>query len=328
MKPVRLDLENVGSPRARLTLAYAGILVLLLIAFSVVVFALLSMLVWQDVEPFRDDPSIVAAGQRMLVSYAWRLAIANVGGLVLVAGAAFLLAKVTLRPLEQAIALQQQFTNDASHDLRTPLAVIRTETSAALGNGKPISPEAAQRLSIIDEQARRMERLIDQLLTLSHVDADSALNREPADLAAVVHGVVRDLSPLAEARNIELQVERSESAVVLGDELKLSQMIGNLVDNAIKYSPDETAVRLAVWQNRDAAFLTVSDQGMGIPADETERIFLRFHRADRTGSNGQSGFGLGLPLCRWIARAHGGEVTVDSREGLGSTFTVRLPAIV
>ena len=328
MKPVRLGIENVGSPRARLTLAYAGILVLLLIAFSVVVFALLSMLVWQDVEPFRDDPSIVAAGQRMLVSYAWRLGIANVGGLVLVAGAAFLLAKVTLRPLEQAIALQQQFTNDASHDLRTPLAVIRTETSAAFGSGMPLSAEAAQRLSIIDEQARRMERLIDQLLTLSHVDADSALNREPADLVAVVNGVVRDLSPLAEAKCIELQVERSESAVVLGDELKLSQMVGNLVDNAIKYSPDDTSVKLAVWQTRDAAYLTVSDEGQGIPADETERIFLRFHRADRTGSNGQSGHGLGLPLCRWIARAHGGEVTVESREGLGSTFTVRLPAIV
>ena len=328
MKPVQLALENVGSPRLRLTLAYAGILVLLLIAFSIVVFALLSMLVWQDVEPFRDDPSIVAAGHRMLVSYAWRLAIANVGGLVLVAGAAFLLAKVTLRPLEQAIALQQQFTNDASHDLRTPLAVIRTETSAALGNADSLSSDAVERLSIIDEQARRMERLIDQLLTLSHVDADSALNREPADLAAVVKGVVRDLTPLAEARQIDLNVDRSESAVVLGDELKLSQLVGNLVDNAIKYSPDGSLVRLAVWQSKDAAYLTVSDRGTGIPTAETEKIFLRFHRGDRTGTNGRSGHGLGLPLCRWIARAHGGEVTVDSREGAGSTFTVRLPAIV
>ena len=328
MKPVQLALENVGSPRLRLTLAYAGILVLLLIAFSIVVFALLSMLVWRDVEPFRDDPSIVAAGQRMLVSYAWRLGIANIGGLVLVAGAAFLLAKVTLRPLEQAIALQQQFTNDASHDLRTPLAVIRTETSAALASDEPLSGSAAERLVIIDEQATRMERLIDQLLTLSHVDADSALNREPADLAAVVNGVVRDLQPLADAKKIHVKVERAESAVVLGDELKLSQMVGNLVDNAIKYSPDNSAVNVAVWQIRDAAFLTVSDRGAGIPADETERIFLRFHRADRTGGNGHSGHGLGLPLCRWIARAHGGEVTVESREGTGSTFTVRLPAIV
>jgi len=328
MKPVRLALDNVGSPRLRLTLAYAGILVLLLVAFSFVVFALLSMLVWQDVEPFRDDPSIVTAGQRMLESYAWRLVIANFAGLFLAAGAAFLLAKVTLRPLEQAIALQQQFTNDASHDLRTPLAVIRTETSAALGGDDPLSNEAAQRLEIIDEQAKRMERLIDQLLTLSHVDADSALNREPADLAAVVTGVVRDLKPLAEAKNIDVRVARSESAVVLGDELKLSQMVGNLVDNAIKYSPDRSAVDVAVWQNRDAAFLTVTDQGMGIPAAETERIFLRFHRADRTGVNGRSGHGLGLPLCRWIARAHGGEVSVESHEGAGSTFTVRLPAIV
>jgi signal transduction histidine kinase len=329
MKPaVRLALENVGSPRIRLTLAYAGILVLLLIAFSAVVFALLSLLVWQDVEPFRDDPSIVAAGHRMLNSYALRLALANVGGLVLVAGAAFLLAKVTLRPLERAIALQQQFTNDASHDLRTPLAVIRTETSAALVDNRDLAPEAVERLTIIDEQAKRMERLIDQLLTLSHVDADSALNREPADFAAVVAGVVRDLRPLAEAKTIDLRLDRADSAVVLGDELKLSQMVGNLVDNAIKYSPARSAVDVSVWQNRDAAYLTVADRGSGIPTGEIEKIFLRFHRVDRTGLNGAHGHGLGLPLCRWIARAHGGEVSVESREGAGSTFTVRLPAMM
>jgi signal transduction histidine kinase len=327
MKPVRFDVENVGSPRLRLTLAYAGILVLLLIAFSVVVFALLSLLVWQDVEPFRDDPSIVAAGHRMLIGYAWRLALANVGGLVLVAGAAFLLSWLTLRPLEQAIALQRQFTNDASHDLRTPLAVIRTETSAALGGSALALPDAVERLAIIDEQARRMERLIDQLLTLSHVDADGALNREPADLATVVKNVVRELKPLALAKAIDLRVERDDSAVVLGDELKLSQMVGNLVDNAIKYSPASSAVAVSVWQNRDAAFLTVADKGVGIAECELDRIFLRFHRVDRTGGDGPQGHGLGLPLCRWIARAHGGEVTVESREGNGSTFTVRLPAL-
>lgn len=326
MKPVRLSLENVGSPRLRLTAAYAVILVLLLMAFSLVVFVLLSALVSADVDPYRDDPSIVAAGQRMLENYAWRLAVANGIGLFLAAGAAFVLAKVTLRPLEQAIALQQQFTNDASHDLRTPLAVIRTETSAALTHGVGLDAGSVERLTIIDEQVRRMERLIDQLLTLSHVDADSALDREPADLAAVVNGTVRDLKPLAEARDIQLKLARCESAVVMGDKLKLSQLVGNLVDNAIKYSPDGTPISIAVWQNRDAAFLTVQDQGFGIAPDDTERIFLRFHRADRTGS-GRPGHGLGLPLCRWIARAHGGEVTVESREGEGSTFTVRLPAV-
>ena len=112
----------------------------------------------------------------------------------------------------------------------------------------------------------------------------------------------------------------------MGDKLKLSQMVGNLVDNAIKYSPDHTPISIAVWQARDAAFLTVADRGIGIAADDTERIFLRFHRADRTG-NGRPGHGLGLPLCRWIARAHGGEVSVESREGEGSTFTVKLPAV-
>jgi signal transduction histidine kinase len=143
----------------------------------------------------------------------------------------------------------------------------------------------------------------------------------------VVNGTVRDLKPLAAARAIRLTVDRCESAVVLGDKLKLSQMVGNLVDNAIKYSPDGTPISIAVWQSRDAAILTVADRGIGIASDDTERIFLRFHRADRTGA-GRPGHGLGLPLCRWIARAHGGEVTVESREGEGSTFTVRLPAVL
>jgi signal transduction histidine kinase len=320
---------DVQRVRLRLTLAYAGILALLQLAFSVVVYLLISLVVWQDVQPISDWPGMPEVARAMMFKDAMFLLVANIVGLALVAGAAFLLAKTALRPLEQAIALQRQFTNDASHDLRTPLAVIRTETSAALHNAG-LSPEASERLRIIDEQAQRMERLIDQLLTLSHVDADSALEREPTDLVVVVNGVVRDLQPLAQARSIDLSVNRSESALVMGDELKLSQLVANLVDNAIKYSPERTRVEVAVWQARDGAYVAVADRGAGIPPEEQERIFLRFHRLDQSrngASNGPAGHGLGLPLCRWIARAHGGDIAVDSREGKGSIFTVRLPAL-
>jgi len=318
--------NEIVSPRVRLTFAYGGILVLLLAAFSVVVFTLLSIVVWQDVEPFREDPAILAAAHRMLVKDAVLLLLANGGALVLIAGAAFLLARATLRPLEEAIALQRQFTNDASHDLRTPLAVIRTETSTALHEGEACTPELADRMKIIDQQAKRMERLIDQLLTLAHVDADSALNREPTDLMVVVGGVVRDLQPLAVARKITLLFDRRESAVVMGDELKLSQLVGNLVDNAIKYSAERSSVAVSVWRQRDQAFVEVTDQGPGIPSGELERIFQRYHRVDSSRTNGRAGHGLGLPLCRWIAHAHGGEVAVRSSEGQGSTFTLQLPA--
>jgi len=315
------------SPRVRLTLAYAGILVLLLAAFSIVVFTLLSIVVYQDIEPFRDDPAILAAAHKMLVKDAVLLLAANGGALVLVAAAAFVLARATVRPLEEAISLQRQFTNDASHDLRTPLAVIRTETSAAIHEGEACSPELAERMLIIDQQAKRMERLIDQLLTLAHVDADSALNREPTDLMVVAGGVVRDLQPLADARGIGLKFERRESAVVMGDELKLSQLVGNLVDNAIKYSGERGNVSVSVWQQHDAAFVEVADRGPGIPAEELDRIFMRYHRLDGPQTNGRAGHGLGLPLCRWIARAHGGEVGVRSTPGEGSTFTLQLPAL-
>jgi signal transduction histidine kinase len=329
VKEATSPVADVQRVRLRLTLAYAGILALLQLAFSVVVYLLISLVVWQDVQPISDWPGMPEVARAMMFKDAMFLLVANIVGLALVAGAAFLLAKTALRPLEQAIALQRQFTNDASHDLRTPLAVIRTETSAALHNAG-LTEEASERLVIIDEQAQRMERLIDQLLTLSHVDADSALEREPTDLVVVVNGVVRDLQPLAQARSIDLSVNRSESALVMGDELKLSQLVANLVDNAIKYSPERTRVEVGVWQARDAAFVAVADRGAGIPAEEQERIFLRFHRLDQArngATTGPAGHGLGLPLCRWIARAHGGDIAVDSREGKGSIFTVRLPAL-
>jgi signal transduction histidine kinase len=329
VKEATSPVADVQRVRLRLTLAYAGILALLQLAFSVVVYLLISLVVWQDVQPISDWPGMPEVARAMMFKDAMFLLVANIVGLALVAGAAFLLAKTALRPLEQAIALQRQFTNDASHDLRTPLAVIRTETSAALHNAG-LSEEAGERLRIIDEQAQRMERLIDQLLTLSHVDADSALECEPTDLVVVVNVVVRDLQPLAQARSIDLSVNRSESALVMGDELKLSQLVANLVDNAIKYSPERTSVEVGVWQARDAAYVAVADRGAGIPVEEQERIFLRFHRLDqaRNGANtGPAGHGLGLPLCRWIARAHGGDIAVDSRDGRGSIFTVRLPAL-
>jgi len=323
----RQRIHNIGAPRVRLTLAYAGILFVLLVAFSIVVYVLLSMVVMQDVEPYRDEPGVVLAAQHMLQVYVWRLAIVDAVGLLVIVGAAFLLAKTTLRPLERAIALQRQFTNDASHDLRTPLAVIRTETSAALHEQPTSLSGYAQTMRIIDEQAQRMERLIDQLLTLSHLDADSALDREPTDLTVVVNGVVRDLQPLAHARSIALHVGRAESAVVMGDELKLSQLVGNLLDNAIKYSPQRTTVDVAVWQARDGAYVAVSDQGRGIPADVVGTIFERRTQGNGAAGNGRAVHGLGLPLCRWIARAHGGDVFVETQQGRGSTFTLRLPAM-
>jgi signal transduction histidine kinase len=324
MTPRQGAVSNIGAPRVRLTMLYAGLLLLLQAAFSGIVYALLSLVVYQDVEPFRDDPGILAAAHHMLHVYALRLLAANGLALILVVAVAAQLAKTTLRPLERAIALQRQFTSDASHDLRTPLAVIRTETSAALA-GTPREPEQyAESLRIIDEQAQRMERLIDQLLTLSHLDADSALEREPTDLSVVVNGVVRQLTPLAEARTVSLEVERCESAIVLGDELKLSQLVGNLVDNAIKHVPERCAVAVAVWRERDSAFVRVRDNGLGIKAADLQTIF---ERKQQTNGMPASPHGLGLPLCRWIARAHGGDVVAQSAPGHGTIFTVRLPAM-
>jgi len=128
---------------------------------------------------------------------------------------------------------------------------------------------------------------------------------------------------------MELNLGRAESAVVMGDELKLSQLVGNLVDNAIKHGKEATAIDVSVWQQRDTAFVAVRDAGDGIAASDFERIFQRYQSSNGALHNGVGAVhGLGLPLCRWIARAHGGEVTVSSALGRGSTFTVRLPAML
>ncbi|MDQ2817976.1 MAG: HAMP domain-containing histidine kinase [Candidatus Eremiobacteraeota bacterium] len=325
---MKFALENVGRPRLRLTLAYAGILMLLLAGFSVIVYALLSLIVRQDIEPFRDDPGIVLAAQGMLHRDFLLLLAANAGALILVFAAAWLLAKVTLRPLERAITLQRQFTSDASHDLRTPLAVIRTETSASLHRGDfSDRADMTERLRIIDQQAQRMERMIDQLLTLAHLDADSALSREPVDLLSISNAVVRDVRPLARARGIDLKTARSESAIILGDELKLSQLVTNLVENALNHGPEHNDVAVSVWKSDGSACLSVRDAGPGIPRSEWENIFRRLHRLGAQGAHTDAGHGLGLPLCRWVARAHGGDVFVESRHGVGTTFTLKLPAL-
>jgi len=113
----------------------------------------------------------------------------------------------------------------------------------------------------------------------------------------------------------------------MGDELEMSQLVGNLLDNASKYSPKETTVEVAVWQARDGAFVAISDRGRGIAPDAMHTIFERHVRSNGAATNGHSVHGLGLPLCRWIARAHGGDVFVESVPGRGSTFTLRLPAM-
>jgi heavy metal sensor kinase len=227
--------------------------------------------------------------------------------------------------LERSFAEIRRFTADASHELRTPLTAIRTEAEVALS--KPISGgECQDLLGSILEECERLTRLTDQLLTLFREDAGSGRPmRAAVDLAAVVERVVETMRPLAEAKNIRLVARAKDALRVHGDEERLRQVFYNLLDNAIKYTPEGGTVEVRLERSDGAAKVTVRDTGIGIPVEHLPHVFERFYRVDKARSRAEGGTGLGLSIVQSLVAAHGGGVELASTPGQGTTCTVRLP---
>jgi heavy metal sensor kinase len=216
-----------------------------------------------------------------------------------------------------------RLTADASHELRSPLAAMRAAVEVSLQ--KPRGPEEYRNtLASIGEQCERLTSLVNALLLLARADAgEGAIQREAIDLAALACDVVELFEPLAEERGIRLVAEGTGLLMVAGDASRLRQLVTNLVDNAVRFTGPGGNVTLSVDGAPDWATLRVTDTGIGIPAERLPHIFERFSQAD-PARNG-SGCGLGLSISRWIVKAHDGTIDVESREGEGTEFTVRLP---
>jgi len=227
--------------------------------------------------------------------------------------------------LEEAFARQRRFAADASHELRTPLAVIRSQADVTLSRPRS-EHEYREALEDIAAAADRMGLLIGDLLTLARADAgDARLTLTPEPFGEFAAGVVEQLQPLALERRVGLLWLGDEPGpIVQGDRMRLTQLTLNLVDNALKNAP-EGVVRVSVRQEGESAVFEVSDNGIGIASEHLPHIFDRFYRIDEARSRREGGVGLGLSICDWIARAHGGSIHVESEPGLGSTFTVTLP---
>jgi two-component system, OmpR family, heavy metal sensor histidine kinase CusS len=227
--------------------------------------------------------------------------------------------------LERSFAEVRRFTADASHELRTPLAVIRSEAEVALN--RPIGEEACRNLlGSILEEVERLTRLTDQLLTLAREDADAALRPEAAvNLTTLVGVVVENMRPLTDSKGVTLTVETEGPVEVRGDEVRLRQVLYNLLDNAIKYTPGGGAVTVRCRRVGGSAVVAVSDTGIGVPPEHRPRVFDRFYRVDKARTREQGGTGLGLSIARSIVAAHGGRIELDSAPGRGATFTVTLP---
>jgi heavy metal sensor kinase len=228
--------------------------------------------------------------------------------------------------LEQAFERERRFTGDASHELKTPLAVLRGDIEVALRRERT-SEEYQRVLRSSLEEIERLTKLTEDLLTLARSDADqSVLEREEVELDQLAAGAREHLTPLAESAGVTLTYDPPPlSVVVEGDQKRLQQLLVNLLDNAIKYTPPGGSARLALSIEDSSAVIEVTDSGRGIPASALPHIFERFYRQTDPRDSRVTGFGLGLAISKWIADAHGGSIEVDSREGQGSRFTVHLP---
>jgi signal transduction histidine kinase len=222
--------------------------------------------------------------------------------------------------LEKAFETQKRFIADASHELRTPLTAIRGNADLMR-----IAPpeERDVCLTAIRREAERMSRLVTDLLLLAEADVEQQpVDKRPVDLDQLVTEVYRSALAVAGGR-VSVELEPADAVRIPGDPDRLKQLILNLMDNAIKFTPDGGAVNLSLIAEADGARIEVVDSGIGIAPEEQEAIFERFYRVEQ--SRARKGSGLGLAICAWIVHAHGGTIDVRSASGKGSTFTVRLP---
>lgn len=219
----------------------------------------------------------------------------------------------------------RRFSADASHELRTPLTVLKGETELALRRPRPAEDYRLVLESSLEE-IDRMTRIVDELLFLSRADLGQvAIETLPVRLDALVEDIQQQATVLGQEQGVEIVVRTVEPATVTGDELRLRELLLNLVDNAVKYSRPGGKVELTSLREGDTARVSVADHGIGIPSEALPRIFDRFYRADGARAHAPQGTGLGLSICKWIAEAHHGRIEVQSAIGQGSRFTVVLP---
>ena len=230
-----------------------------------------------------------------------------------------------LSRLDQSFDHMRRFVADASHELRTPISIIRGEADVALSHDRSAA-EYKQALALVLDESRRLSRLVDDLLNLARADAGRVkLRMEEFYLNDLLAECCRSAHALAAPRNVTLECSASEDIAVHGDEELVRRMVMNLIDNAIRYTPAGGRVSVTLESRDGALAIRIADNGTGIAPEVIPHIFERFYRGDKARSRQDGGFGLGLAIVKWIAESHKGAVEVASTPGIGTTFTVTLP---
>ena len=228
--------------------------------------------------------------------------------------------------LENSFAQMRQFSSDASHELRTPLTVLKGQNELILS--KQRKPEEYQEvISSNLEEINYMSKVLEDLFVLSKSDENQVnLDYKPVDLRALVEEVCKHAEILAEEKNIKIIIAFLEPIEIKGDEVRLRQMVWNVLQNGIKYTQQGGELKISLQNEIDFGLLTIQDTGIGIPEEDLPLIFNRFYRVDKARTRDEGGSGLGLSICRQIAEAHKGKIEVESKLGVGTRFKIRLPS--
>jgi heavy metal sensor kinase len=229
--------------------------------------------------------------------------------------------------LEETVAHNRRFSADASHELRTPLTIIRGELEVAMQTPM-LPPTLAEGIGSALEESARMSHIVDSLLTISRLEGGGELmDMRPVDLHLIARTTLDHMSLIAEEKGISLSCDVGDAVYVKADAMRITQVVANLLDNAIKYTSGGGSICLSVRAKETLAVLSVSDTGVGVAASELPFIFERFYRADKARSRQSGGVGLGLAIVRSICLAHRGSVSAKSSEGQGTVLRVELPLL-
>jgi len=231
--------------------------------------------------------------------------------------------------LKRVDEMRRDFVANVSHELRTPLSILRGYIETMLDDPKMSRGETTRILEVMDQHSKRLGLLANDLLTLARLESGSSrLQLSEIDLLRFLSDLVRDWGKKFQTKDLDAVVDVAEScSTIRADEGRLREIFDNLLDNALKYSDQGGAIRLAAERRGDEVALSVSDQGVGIGPDDLPRIFERFYRADKARSRDLGGTGLGLAIVKHIAQLHGGRVDADSELGKGTAIRVILPAV-
>lgn len=321
-------MNHLKKDTLRLAATYLAIIMVMSIIFSLVLFAVSA----HELErrPRVNGPVVFEERVMQRIfderaresrsALAINLVIINVVTLVVGGCISYLLAEKTLRPIEDNMAAQLQFVSDASHELRTPLTALRTANEVALRNK---SLKLSQAKHVLEENVvdiARLQTLTDSMLGL--LRSDTGMQKEQVSLAVVINRSINHVAPDAIKKHIRIEDPTGDMSV-RGDESQLVQLMTIILDNAIKYSSDNTTITISLTRSSKWTMISIKDQGIGMDSATQQAIFTRFYRADSSRST-TTGYGLGLAIAKKIVDAHQGVITVDSSLGNGSTFTIKL----